>query len=309
MKTLKEIYLKIFSRDKYLILKSNKKIKNNIEIYKNLIEKKILNIQNNIKNKKTLNFLHSGHCGDIICSLPVIQELSKNHKCNLFIRINKKMPRPYYKHPAGDVFIDQRIYNLIEPLLKKQKYIENIKIFNNEEIDIDLDIFREMPININFNAPRWFFHITGIQVDLTEPYLEAGSHEVLKNKIILHRTFRYRNNFINFEFLNKIDDIYFIGLENEFIDLKKEIKSLNFYECKDYLEMANIIKSSRFFIGNSSVAFPIAEALKIPRLLEACPEFPIIQPSGKDGFDFYYQPHFEKLFHYLNKKYTTTNNI
>ena len=60
---------------------------------------------------------------------------------------------------------------------------------------------------------------------------------------------------------------------------------------------------------NSSVAFPIAEALKIPRLLEACPEFPIIQPSGKDGFDFYYQPHFEKLFHYLNKKYTTTNNI
>ena len=68
--------------------------------------------------------------------------------------------------------------------------------------------------------------------------------------------------------------------------------------------MANIIKSSKFFLGNSSIAYPIAEALKVPRLLEACPNFPIIQPIGKEAFDFYYQPHFEKLFNYLNEKYT-----
>ncbi|OUX44351.1 hypothetical protein CBE37_01220 [bacterium TMED277] len=306
MELFKKIYLKILDKNKYQLLKTKKKIEENKDIYKNIIEKKIYDIQEKINNKKSLNFLHSGHCGDIICSLPVIQELAKSHQCNLFIKINKKMPLPYYKHPAGDVFIDQRIYNLIEPLLKKQKYINNLAVYNEQEIDIDLDLFREMPINISFNAPRWFFHITGVQVDLTQPYLEATEHKDMKNKIILHRTFRYRNNFINFKFLNDFNDIFFIGLENEYLDLKKEIKNLNFYECKDYLDMANIIKSSKFFIGNSSIAFPMAEALKVPRLLEACPEFPIIQPSGKDAFDFYYQPHFEKLFHYLNKKYTNT---
>ncbi len=306
MKFLEKIYYKFFNKEKYLSIKTESKIIENKAIFKKKIEKKIYKFLENIENKKTLNFVHSGHSGDIICSLPVIKELSKTHQCNLFIKLNKKLPLPYYKHPAGNVFIDQRIYNLIEPLLSKQNYISKIDVYNNQEIDIDFDLFREMPINISFNAPRWFFHLTGVQVDLAEPYLEANKHDQMKNKIILHRTFRYRNNFVNFKFLNNFEDLFFIGLKNEYLDLKKEIENLNFYECKDYLDMANVINSSKFFIGNSSVAFPIAEALKVPRLLEACPEFPIIQPTGKDGFDFYYQPHFEKLFHYLNKKYTTT---
>ena len=128
---------------------------------------------------------NSDHCGDIICSLPVIQELSKTHQCNLFINLNKKMPVPYYKHPAGNVFIDNRIYALIEPLLKNQRYIKSVSIFKGEEIDIDLDLFREMPINLNFNSCRWFFHIAGIQVDLTEPYLKVEEHNKLKNKTYL----------------------------------------------------------------------------------------------------------------------------
>mgnify|MGYP001172401871 FL=1 len=304
MDFFKKIYLKIFNKNKYHDLKNDKKRDKNLNIVRNKIEGRIHEILDKISNKKVLNFHHSGHCGDIICSLPVIQELSKTHQCNLFINLNKKMPVPYYKHPAGNVFIDNRIYALIEPLLKNQRYIKSVSIFKGEEIDIDLDLFREMPINLNFNSCRWFFHIAGIQVDLTEPYLKVEEHNKLKNKIIVHRTFRYRNNFINYKFLSHFDDLYFIGLKNEYEDLRKEVKKLHFYECKDYLDMANIIFSSKFFIGNSSVAFPIAEALKVPRLLEACPEFPIMQPSGKDAYDFYYQPHFEKLFHYLNKKYT-----
>ena len=78
---------------------------------------------------------------------------------------------------------------------------------------------------------------------------------------------------------------------------------MKYYDCKDFLEAAQIIKSSKFFIGNPSLGFAIAEALKVPRLLEACPEFPVVQPVGKDAFDFYFQPHFEKWFNYLNNKF------
>ena len=50
--------------------------------------------------------------------------------------------------------------------------------------------------------------------------------------------------------------------------------------------MAQIMNSSKMFIGNSSVGFDLAEALKVPRLLEASPDFPVMQITGKNGFDF-----------------------
>ena len=91
----------------------------------------------------------------------------------------------------------------------------------------------------------------------------------------------------------------FLGTKEEFEDLKLDVKNLEFYECRDFLEMSSIIKSSKFTIGNSSIAFPIAEGLKVPRLLEACPHFPAAQPHGINAFDFYFQSHFEERFKYL----------
>ena len=83
--------------------------------------------------------------------------------------------------------------------------------------------------------------------------------------------------------------------------MKKEVKNLNFYDCKDFLDMARIIKSSKLVVANSSIAFPIAEGLNKPRLLEACPYFPAAQPHGQNAYGFYFQPHFESLFNKLMK--------
>ena len=230
----------------------------------------------------------------------MIKELSKNHECNFFIQTNKKIKIEYYKHPAGGVYIDNRMFDLFIPLMKEQKFIHKVQKYNNENIDIDFDIFRTLPINICFNSPRWYFQIAGVQVDLSEPYMEVSEHEEIKKKIIIHRTFRHRNQFINYRFLRNYDDLIFIGTKDEYDDLKKEIPNLQIYNCRDFLEMAKIIKSSKFFIGNQSIAYPMAEALKVPRLLEAEPLFPVVQPIGKNAYDFYYQPHFEKFFKVLN---------
>ncbi len=305
---LKKFYYKLFDRKKYKLLKSfrelkDKGIEESRKVFKEKYENYIYEIQKKLKNNQSLNFIHSGHSGDVVYSLPVIKELSKNHECNLFIQVNKKMPLAYYKHPAGKVYINDKILSLLLPLLKSQKFLKKADKYNGEKIDINLDLFRELPVNMHYNIPRWFFHIVGIQVDLANPYLDIGEHEKLKNKIIIHRTFRYRNQFINYKFLKNYSEIYFIGLDFEFDDLKKDIPNLQMYECKDYLDMAKIIKSSKFFIGNQSIAYSIAEALKVPRILEGCPYFPVVQPIGKDSFDFYYQPHFEKWCKYLNEKY------
>ena len=82
---------------------------------------------------------------------------------------------------------------------------------------------------------------------------------------------------------------------------QKEIHNLEFHDCKDFLEMAEIIKGSKFFIGNECFAYSIAESLKIPRLLEASPDFPVVFPTSSNGYDFYHQNHFEKLFKNLSE--------
>ena len=100
---------------------------------------------------------------------------------------------------------------------------------------------------------------------------------------------------------SKYGNLIFVGTQNEYEDLKNDIPNLGFYDCKDFLDMANIIKSSKILIANSSIAFPIAEGLKKPRLLEASPEFPAAQPHGENSFNFYFQSHFEEKFNILNK--------
>lgn len=297
---LRKIFYKFFDKSKYQELKTFEKKKVILDQYNSNIYNAILKIRRKIEEKNELNFLHSGHLGDIIYSLPLIKELSKTHKCNLFIGVGKKMPIKYSNHPSGNVYLDKRIVELFIPLINNQKFINKVTIHNNEEIDVNLDLFREVPIDIKFHSTRWYIHLTGVQIDMGQPYLEVGEHNKLKNNIVIVRSPRYRNDFINYSFLNKTEGkIISIGLKSEYEDLKKSIKNLEFYNCKDFLELAQIIKSCRLFIGNECFAYSVAEGLKVPRLLEASPDFPVVFPVGKKAYDFYHQVHFEMFFEKL----------
>jgi len=296
---IKKFWLKIIDKQKYNELKISETIKKDKKIFQENFEDQINSIQKKIYTDEPLNFLHSGHAADIVNVLPVVKELSKKHDCNVYIKIDKPLTKYYHKHPAGDVYINKKIYSMLEPLLNKQNYIKKVEQFNDQNIDIDFDIIREMPVNLLFDNTKYSFVVTGLQPNLSLPYLEVDSHDKIKNKIIIQRTFRYRNRFINYKFLNNYENLLFVGTKKEFDDMKIVVNNLEFYDCKDFLEMAGIIQSSKFVIANSSIAFPIAEGLKVPRLLEACPHFPAAQPHGINAFDFYFQSHFEKWFKYL----------
>jgi hypothetical protein len=297
--SLNKIWNKFTNRQRYREIKHIEENKKHITSFQKKHEIEINLIQKKIKDQKKLNFLHSGHAADIINVLPVIKKLSQEHECNLYININKPI-KFYFKHPAGQVFINNKIFEMLSPLLKRQKYFNKVEKFIDQDIDINFDLFRELPINNLFDNVRYASVITGILPDLSESFLEVDRHNQLENKIIIQRTFRYRNNFINYEFLNNYKDLFFVGTIDEFKDLKNIVKNLEYYECKDFLDMAKTVKSSKFVLANSSITFPIAEGLGVPRLLEASPDFPAAQPHGKNAFNFYFQTHFEKLFSYLN---------
>ena len=126
---LKNIWLKLTNNHEYQKTRITKLRNNQISIFKKQFEKEINSIKKKINNQNELNFLHSGHAADIINSLPVIKKLSVNHKCNLYININKPI-KSYYKHPAGKHYLNDRIYNMLVPLLNSQSYINKVENFS-----------------------------------------------------------------------------------------------------------------------------------------------------------------------------------
>ena len=274
-----------------------KKSKIKEEIYKSYTLPKIEEFQNIVKSKGEISFLHYGHLGDIINSLPVIKEISKNKHCSLYIQKNKLIPKHVVSkdHPFGSVYLTEKSILKMLPLLRQQEYLKNVEIYSNQKIDIDLNFFRELPINFNIDSVRWYFHLTGNFPDLSKKYLEVNNHEKFKDYIVVMRSLRRQNKFINYSFLSSYKNIVFIGLKNEFDDLKTKINNLEYFDSRDFLELAMIIKNSKLFIGNLSFGYALAEALKVPRLLESGPNFPLVYPNGENAYDFYFQRHFEEL--------------
>jgi hypothetical protein len=293
---MKNLFNKFFNKNEYLKIKRIKKMKKDTELFHKDSEKNINKLQEVLKKKEEISFLHSGHIGDIINILPVLKKISKTHKCKLYIQIDLRVPVQYNDHPAGKFFLNKKIFNMLYPLLKKQNYLNTIEIFNNQNIDIDFNLIRKLPINLLFDNNRYGFHVAGVQTDLSNKYLEVDDHPNMKNKITICRSLRYQNNLISYSFLENFENPYYIGTLDEYKSLKNEIKNLEFYECKDFLDMAMIIKNSKVHIGNSTLGIDIAEGLKSPRLLEASPAFPARQVHGENGYDFYFQSHFENFF-------------
>lgn len=289
---------KFFNHKKYLENKENKKKLIFKKYFFSVIKPVLIKNLKILKEKKEVSFLHSGHLGDVINSLPLIKEISKKKICKLYIEVEKPLPKikNILNHPSGNYFINNNSAKKLLPLLKSLKYLNKVDIYNKQKIDINLNFFREMSLNFNIDSVRWYFHLTGIHADLTKPYVQAKKNEKYKNSIVIMRSLRRQNPLINYNFLNKYKNLLFLGLYDEFLDLKKNIKSLKYYDSKSFLELASIIKSCRVFIGNLSFGYALAEAIKCKRLLESGPNFPLIYPNGENAYDFYYQEHFENLF-------------
>ena len=294
---LQKIWLKIFDKNKYFQYKIEKKREVNKDLYEQKIKIELEKINLGLK-KSEINFLHSGHLGDVINALPLIKEISKTKKCNYFIEANKKIPNHILttNHPFGKKFLTDKAVEMLLPLIEEQNFINITKKYDHQSIDVDLNIFRDFPLNFNIDSVRWYFHLAGVHANLNEKYIEVDNHKDFHNKIIITRNLSRKNYLINYKFLNKYQNLLFLGLKSEYLDLKNEISNLEFYDCKDFLEMAMIVKNSKLFIGNLSFGFALAEAMKVPRLLESGPDFPLVYPNGNSGYDFYFQEHFEKLF-------------
>jgi hypothetical protein len=244
--------------------------------------------------KTTTAFKHSGNSGDIIYSLPSVFELSKNGKARFYLHANQAGDYKNNYHPLGNVMLTDKMVDMLKPLLQYQPQIEIAEKHNGQAVDYDLDDFRKYSFFLDRGSiTRWYFHVYGISYNTSKPWLVAPKDEQYSDKIVIARSHRYRSPMADYSFLNKYPNKIFLGVEEEYEDMKKALPDLEFKPVKDFLEMATIINSCKLFIGNQSFPFSIAEALKVKRLLEVYYKVPNVIVEGWGANDFMYQPQFE----------------
>jgi len=255
-------------------------------------------------SNKSINVKHSGNAGDIIYALPSLKRINEltGLEINLYLKLDQPMELfGEMTHPLGSVMLNKKMAHMLLPLLQAQTYIHTCKILKQEDIDIDLDLFREIGIPLDRgNIARWCGYITGVTPELYKPWLYAEPDAAYANTIVLARSERYHNYFVDHSFLSKYDNLIFIGVLSEYKKIKKHIPNIHWVQVDDFLQLARIIAGCKFFIGNQSFPFSVAEGLKVPRILETCYNVTNVVPEGKNAHEFYFQEHFESLVRELN---------
>ena len=307
--TISKLILKYTDRPAYKIYKWELANYKDIEFKRFLTGAMRLSNLNRIKEyanaNKELNFNHSGNAGDIVYAFAIIKKIHEltGVPCNLYFRLNQPLLiSAGYKHPLGNVMLNQKMVDMLIPLIQAQIYINKCGVSTDQEIAIDLDFFRAgfVPQDKG-NIAHWCGYITGINPDLWKSWITVKPNMDYAGTIILARSERYRNVMIDHSFLAKYDNVKFLGVESEFNDIKQLIPNIEWVKVDNFLEMARIIAGCKFFIGNQSFPFSIAEALKVPRVLEVSLDVINVVPEGPGGHDFLFQDHFESLIDQLNK--------
>ncbi len=264
---------------------------------------------------KTTSFLHQGSLGDCVASLPAIKEYYRKTGKKAVLYLVEGVKAFYYQgatHPTmaddgvTNVMLNKAGINMLIPLFKEQECIADCRIWNKEPINIDLGRIRETNVGMpNFCISRWYFQcFPDLACDLSKVWLNVPDtdKDFAKGKIIVTRTERYLNPNINYKFLKNYEkDVIFSGTELEYQIFKLRY-DLNVPKLviKDFLELAQAIKQSKFHISNQTMAAQISQGTKHPRIIELCEFAPNVIVIGKDAYDFLAQESLEYYVSILN---------
>ena len=248
-------------------------------------------------SKPDYHFKHSGNAGDIIYSIPTAYAIANNATIHYHLSLGMKGVYGNSPHPLGNLMLNEKMVEMLMPLLTTQPQIASCAIHRpTEGIDVDMDLMRSHPINMGAgHIARWYFYVFGVNADLGKPWLFAKEDETVKDHIVIARSQRYHAPSIDYGFLKKYKHLTFVGVEQEWKEMREMIPKIDYRPVKDFLELAQVINGSKLFIGNQSFPFSLAEGLKTKRILEVYWRAPNVIPEGANGYDFYFQPQFEKL--------------
>lgn len=259
---------------------------------------------------ETINAKSSGLLGDLVYALPALKTASEKYgkKIAFYIWMNKAWESYGNYHDAtkkGEGLMNEQSYNMIKPLLESLPYIEKVEKWTGQQIHIDLDkpkvMGRQIGLPYANMSRQYFYAYPDLACDLSLPTIPEFPAYSETDRIVVNRTSRWLNPHISYMFLQQYQQVWFIGTLDEYSDFCLQVPHAKYFECTNFLSMAHFIQEAKVFIGNQSLAYAIAEQMKVPRILEVCPEAPNVMPIGPNGYDFFLQEHLEFYVSELTK--------
>jgi len=230
------------------------------------------------ENKKT--FKHSGDLGDIIFSLPTVRAAGGGI---LYLDPLGGEEEPLVNW-GGGLFsrtkISKESIDTARELLEYQDYIDEVRYWDGEEVDYNLDDFR---LHIKYNNLS-DSHLAAFGFPLEErdvAWLKVPSALVndLEKDVVFARSCRYHGNYSFWETIDRdlVENAFFLGFEEEYEFFKytyPHMVDLPRQPVQDLLEMARIIEGCDLFVGNQGLPHAIAEGLKKPLVNEVYRPYP-----------------------------------
>lgn len=230
-------------------------------------------------------FKHSGDLGDIIYSLPTVRALGggilyldpKGGETNELIQ--KQIPERKTKLNVNSI-------NSIKPLLELQNYISEVKIWNGEPIDYDLDNFRKVfasqnKRDKNGNLTDLHLQYFGLPsyTQLSLPWLHVDKKTTLNKKIVISRSPRVQGGYGTLNALKYMlsENAIFVGhpKEHEYFEWIFGVK-IEYLSTPDILDLARVINGCETFFGNSSFPLSLAIGMNHSRIVqELDPKVPV----------------------------------
>lgn len=246
-------------------------------------------------------FLHTGTVGDVLYSIPAIRAMGGG---KVILAYNDPMPIDIVGHPWGKVSLTEKACVALKELFDYQDCVSSCEVIDAKDADradcIYLNSWRDN-VTLYFGnspLPERYFIIHSIYYDMTMPWMKAPQlidtikgltsdqiEAVLHDPVVINFTNRYRNSHIDHSVLGEIENLVFVGLNDEYNSFVAKYR----IECchilaSGFAQMASIISKSKAFIGNASCAWVMADALKIPRILEVYLLGDHSRPYGSDGY-------------------------
>lgn len=268
---------------------------------------------------ESLSFSHSGNIGDVWASIPIMRQYTQLTGRKVILYLVNEQSGKYYEgalHPTKsektgeNVMLNSKMIEMMIPLLKEQSFIEDALVLpEGVKAKMDLDEIRRSNVGMpGLSINRWYMYVyPDLSCDTTKPWLDVPDTDknFARGKVLINRTERYQNENIDYSFLKKYeDDCLFIGTQREWnnfcMGYDLNIRKLN---VSNFLEYAQAVKQSKFYLGNQSQGFQLAQGLDHPRLLEVCTWAPNVIVHG-NGHDFLANLGVEYLFfkHFHNKE-------
>ena len=265
---------------------------------------------------------HAVNLGDLIACMGAAKKYWEVTGRKIIMMQQCNMPAAYYNgavHPTTDesgvmVTMNQRMFDMVAPLIESQEYIHSFEKYDGQPIDLDFNVIRGKTfVNMPHGAiQNWLIYAyPDLAFDLSKKWIningECPEHikDAVKGKIIINFTDRYRNGIIDYFFLrNYAPDLIFAGTEGEHFKFCNQWQlTIPRLQDANFLESAYALRECRFSMGNQSFLWNLAESMKTPRILEVCQYAQnCINGVGEDSYGYLHQVGAEYYFRMLYNK-------